>query len=79
MDVFVNQVVAELRPMLAPDGGSVELLSCADGVVQVKYVMGHNEECADCVMSPEDFELYLKELLAERVPGFKELTVTAAT
>jgi Fe-S cluster biogenesis protein NfuA len=79
MDVFVNQVVAELRPMLAPDGGSVELVSCDDGLVHVRYFMGHNEECADCVMSPEDFELYLKELLTERVPGFKELKVTEAT
>jgi hypothetical protein len=26
-------------------------------------------------MSAEDFELYLKELLTERVPGFKELEV----
>ncbi len=74
-EVFVRQVIAELRPMLAPDGGSVELVSCEDGTVRVNYVMGSNDDCADCVMSAEDFELYLKELLTERVPGFKELEV----
>jgi Fe-S cluster biogenesis protein NfuA len=77
MTMFVNQVLAELRPMLAPDGGDVRLRSCDDdGVVEVDYLQGRNEECADCVMSSEDFALYLKDLLAERVPGFRELKVT---
>lgn len=78
MKLLVNQVLAELRPTLAPDGGDVELLSCEDGVVEVRYVVGKNEECADCVMSTEDFELYLKELLMERVKGFQDLKVTEA-
>lgn len=78
MKMFVNQVLAEIRPTLAPDGGNVELLSCEDGVVEVRYFLGRNEDCVDCVMSTEDFELYLTELLTERVAGFKELKVTEA-
>ena len=78
MDMLVTRVLDEVRPMLTPDGGTVDLLSCADGVVKVSYLVGHNEECMECVMTPEDFGLYLTDLLTERVSGVVAVEVVEA-
>jgi Fe-S cluster biogenesis protein NfuA len=69
MDMLVSQILDEVRPTLARDGGDVKLLSCADGVVRVAYAQGKNDECEDCVMSLQDFQMYLEELFQERVQG----------
>jgi Fe-S cluster biogenesis protein NfuA len=78
MDMLVTRVLDEIRPMLTPDGGAVDLLSCEDGVVKVGYLAGHNEECMECVMPPEDFRLYLTDLLTERVLGVVAVEVIEA-
>jgi Fe-S cluster biogenesis protein NfuA len=79
MDLLVNRVLDEIRPMLTPDGGGVDLLAVEDGVVKVEYVKGHNDQCVDCVMPPEDFQLYLEELLQERVSGVVGVEVVDAS
>lgn len=78
MDMLVTRVLDEIRPMLTPDGGAVDLLSCQDGVVKVSYLKGHNEECMECVMPTADFELYLSDLLKERVTGVVAVEVVEA-
>ncbi len=74
-DLLVRRVLDEVRPMLAPDGGGVELLSFEGGVVRVKYDKGHNDQCIDCVMPPEDFRLYLMDLFGERVRAVVDVEV----
>ena len=75
-DFLVRRVLDEVRPMLTPDGGDVELLSFENGVVRVRYDKGHNEQCIECVMPPEDFRLYLMDLFGERVRGVVDVEVT---
>jgi Fe-S cluster biogenesis protein NfuA len=75
MDLLVSRVLDEIRPMLTPDGGGVDLLSCQDGIVKVSYLVGSNEDCVECVMPPAEFELYLADLLKERVTGVTEVEV----
>ncbi|MDE3100641.1 MAG: NifU family protein [Chloroflexota bacterium] len=77
-DFLVRRVLDEVRPMLAPDNGSVELLSVDGGVVRVKYDGGHNEQCFECVMPPDDFRLYLLDLFHDRVPDVADVEVTTA-
>lgn len=78
MDLLVTRVLDEIRPMLTPEGGAVDLLSCQDGVVRVSYLKGHNDECIECVMPAEDFQLYLTDLLTERVTGVVTVEVVEA-
>jgi Fe-S cluster biogenesis protein NfuA len=77
-DFFVKRVIDEIRPMLAPDGGDVQLLSYEEGTVKVSYEKGHNDECFDCVMPPEDFREYLLGLYRDRVPEVSEVEVISA-
>ena len=79
IDFLVKKVIDEVRPMLTPDGGNVELVSISDGVVTVNYDKGHNEHCVDCVMPPEDFRLYLLDMLHDRAPGVLDVKVIASS
>jgi len=75
LDLLVSRVLDEVRPMLTADGGEVDLVSVADGVVTVRYLVGHDEECVDCVMPPDDFRAYITDLLHERVAGVQAVEV----
>lgn len=77
-DFLVRRVLDEVRPMLTPDGGGVELLSFDAGIVRVKYDKGHNDKCVECVMPPEDFREYLMEILQSRVRDVVDVEVTSA-
>lgn len=78
-DFFVRRVIDEVRPLLTPDGGGVELVSFDAGTVRVSYELGHNESCFECVMSPEDFREYLLGLYRDRVPDVKDVEVLVAS
>lgn len=77
-DFFVRRVIDEIRPMLTPDGGDVQLLSYEEGKVKVSYEKGVNDECVDCLMPPEDFQEYLLGLYRDRVPEVHEVEVVPA-
>ena len=72
---LVKRVLDEVRPMLTPDEGDVQLLSIDEGTVRVKYDKGHNDKCVECVMPPEDFREYLMGLFESRVPGVTDVEV----
>lgn len=78
-DFLVKKVIDDVRPMLTPDGGNVELVSISNGVVTVKYDKGHNEHCVDCVMPPEDFRLYLLDMFHDRAPGVLDVQVIVSS
>ena len=73
MDPRVKNVLDTFGQILASDGGSLELLNIADGVARVRYVPGNNEECPECVMTPEGLRGLLLEALQTQAPYIKEL------
>lgn len=77
MELRIRQVVDEVRPLLTPDGGDVELLGLDAGVASLRYDKGHNPRCFDCVMPPEDFREYMISVLKDRVPDVIDVRVVA--
>ena len=66
----VEQALNNIRPMLAADGGDVELVEVTeDGVVKVKLTGA----CGCCPMSQATLKMGIEKLLKEEVPGIKEV------
>ncbi|HDN68839.1 MAG TPA: NifU family protein [Methanomicrobia archaeon] len=61
----------EIRPLLALEGGSIELVSVEeDGVVKVKL----SGACAGCPMSQYTLTNFVEATLKEKVPGVKAVS-----
>ncbi len=73
MDPKVKYVLDNFGGILESDGGSLELLDITGGVVRVRYVQGHNEECPECVLTPEGLRALLLEALQTHAPHIVQL------
>ncbi len=60
----VRAALAEVRPALQMDGGDVELIGVADGVVQVRLLGA----CGGCPMATMTLVGFVEERLKQRVP-----------
>jgi len=70
MQEKVKEVIEkEIRPLLAMDGGSIELVSVEDGTVKVRLV----DACAGCPMSQYTLVNFVEATLKEKVPEVKEV------
>jgi len=71
MEIFdkVNAVLEEIRPSLKADGGDVELLEVAEGVVKVRL----KGACSGCPMSTMTLKLGIENHLKQRIPEIKEV------
>ncbi len=70
MQERVKEVIEkELRPLLAMDGGGIDLVSVDDGVVKVRL----SGACAGCPMSQYTLVNFVEATLKEKVPGVKEV------
>ncbi len=70
MQEKVNEVIEkEIRPLLAMDGGSIELVSVENGVVKVRL----SGACAGCPMSQYTLVNFVEATLKEKVPEVKEV------
>ena len=69
----VQKVIEKIRPMLAADGGSVELVNVDEkkGVVTVRLTGA----CGCCPHSTMTLKNVVERLIKEEVPGVKEITV----
>ncbi|MCL1631108.1 NifU family protein [Sporolactobacillus sp. CPB3-1] len=65
----VEEVLEKLRPFLLRDGGDVELLDVADGIVRVRLLGA----CGNCPSSTLTLKAGIERALVENVPGIKEL------
>jgi Fe-S cluster biogenesis protein NfuA len=66
----VEQVLEKIRPMLAADGGNVELVEVTDdGVVKLKLT----GTCGCCPMSQMTLKMGIEKLLKEEIPEVKEV------
>ena len=65
----VAKAIEEVRPHLQVDGGDVELIDVADGVVKVKL----KGSCAGCPMSQMTIKWGVENYLKKKVPGVKSV------
>lgn len=65
----VEQALADLRPALAMDGGDVELVGIAGGVVQVR-LMG---ACSGCPMAAMTLVGFVEERLKSQIPEIRSV------
>ena len=66
----VEKALEKIRPMLAADGGNVDLVEVTeDGVVKLKLT----GTCGCCPMSQMTLKTGIERLLKEEVPQVKEV------
>ncbi len=66
----VEKALEKVRPMLAADGGNVELVDVSnDGVVKLKLT----GTCGCCPMSQMTLKMGIEKLLKQEVPEIKEV------
>jgi len=66
----VKEVIEkEIKPLLAMEGGSIELVSVEDGVVKVRMCGA----CAGCPMSQYTLVNFVEATIKDRVPEVKEV------
>ena len=66
----VEAALKKIRPMLAADGGSVDLVDVtADGVVKVKL----KGACGSCPMSQMTLKMAIERIIKQEVAGVKEV------
>jgi len=65
----VEEILALIRPGLQADGGDVELVDVADGVVKVRLTGA----CRGCPMSQATLKSGIERALKDRVSGVKEV------
>ena len=72
----VVRLVQEFGEIVRPDGGSLELLSVEGETLRVAYRPGHNEQCATCVISPENLRDMLLDVLPQHDPSIRQVEVS---
>lgn len=66
----VEEALDKVRPMLAADGGNVELVDVsADGVVKLKLT----GSCGCCPMSQMTLKMGVEKIIKKDVPEIKEV------
>ncbi|MDO8489429.1 MAG: NifU family protein [Candidatus Omnitrophota bacterium] len=66
----IEKALNKVRPMLAADGGDVELVDVtADGVVKLKL----KGSCGCCPMSSMTLKMGIERILRQEVPEIKEV------
>jgi Fe-S cluster biogenesis protein NfuA len=66
----VEEALEKIRPMLAADGGNLELINVSDdGVVKVKLT----GSCGSCPMSQMTLKMGIERMLKDAVPEIKEV------
>jgi len=65
----VEEILNQIRPNLARDGGNVELVDAADGIVKVRLTGA----CGGCPMASMTLRLGVEKVIKEKVPEVKEV------
>lgn len=66
----IEKALDKVRPMLAADGGGVELVEVtSDGIVKLKL----KGSCGCCPMSSMTLKMGIEKILRQEVPEIKEV------
>ncbi len=70
MKELIEKALEKIRPMLAADGGSVELVEVTDdGVVKLKLT----GSCGCCPMSQMTLKMGIERILKQDIPQIREV------
>ena len=72
-DLYVNNVLDEIRPYIEADGGYLEYVAIdylKEGPIVMIRLLG---ACAGCAMSADTLKLGIERLVKERFPEVKEV------
>ena len=69
MQEKVEAVLDKIRPMLANDGGNVELVDVNDGTVKVRLTGA----CGGCAMSSMTLKMGIEQIMKKEIPEVKEV------
>ena len=78
MSKGAEMVVAHFNRIVEPDGGSIQLVAVEGNVLQVSYDPGTSEECAECVLEPNDLRELIKEALELQDKSITEVELVSA-
>ena len=79
MDAGVDMVLDTLRTLTRDNVGVViEPLDFEDGVLRIKYYEGTNEECPECVMSPDSFREMVERMCRVQAPHVASVVLAPA-
>ncbi len=70
----VREALELLRPAIQMDGGDIELIGIAGGIVTVRLL----GTCEACPISPVTLKQGVERILHERVPGITEVAAIEA-
>ena len=70
----IEVALEKVRPMLAGDGGGVELIDVDDGTVKVKLTGA----CGGCPMSAMTLKMGIEQVLKSEIPEIKEVVAVEA-
>ena len=65
----VQEVINKIRPAIQADGGDIELIDVADGIVTVRLVGA----CRGCPMSEMTLKMGVEKTLKEEIPEVREV------
>ena len=65
----VEATLNQIRPLLARDGGNIELVEVNDGTVTVRLTGA----CGGCPMATMTLKMYVEKLLKQEVPEVKSV------
>ncbi|MFC1987829.1 NifU family protein [Chloroflexota bacterium] len=69
MQEKVQGVLEKIRPMLARDGGDVELVEVNDGTVKVRLTGA----CGGCAMATMTLKMGIEQIMKKEIPEVKEV------
>ena len=72
----IQIVLDSFQHILAADGGKLELLGVADGVMKLRYQPGVNEKCESCVLTPEDLKELVEEAAKRHDPSIRSVELS---
>jgi Fe-S cluster biogenesis protein NfuA len=63
----VEKVLDQMRPYVQQDGGDIELIDVADGIVQIRLA----GSCVGCMYSMMTLQAGIERMLKEQIPEIK--------
>jgi len=79
MDDQLNSVLDTVKILTRDNEGVViEPVESEDGVLRVRYYEGKNEDCPECVLSPDSFRDMVERMCQVQVPHITAVQVIPA-
>ena len=79
MDEKVGQVIGTLKMATRDNEGVIiEPLELEDGTLRIKYYEGTNQECPECVMSPDSFKDMVTRMCQVQAPYVVDVELVPA-